>query len=205
MRHSTMDRRMALLAAGVAATAALIACGGGDDDGGTPTADPSTARATATRPAASPTSPAAQPSPIATPTAAAVATVSVPAPVENTPAAPPPAQNTAAPPPPPPPANTPAPPPGGNVSVYIKAVTTAFSPSTATVPAGAPVSLTFDNQDPGIMHDLVLYGAGSSVVAATDIATGPNTQTITFTLTAGEYVFKCSVHPREMNGALTAQ
>ena len=204
MRYPRMNRQVALLAVGLAASAVLIACGGGDNDGGSPTAEPSTGRPAATRPAASPTSPAAQLSPVATPTVVAIATASAP-PAENTPVPPPPAQNTTVPPPPPPPTNTPVPPPAGNVSVYIKAVTTAFSPSTATVPAGATVSLTFDNQDAGVMHDFVLYGTGSSILAATDIATGPNTQTITFTVTAGQYAFKCSVHPREMNGALTVQ
>ena len=89
--------------------------------------------------------------------------------------------------------------------MLIKALTTAFSPNSATVPAGATVTLTFDNQDEGVMHDFVLYGSGGSVIASTEIATAPSTQTVTFTLSPGQYAFKCSVHPREMTGAITVQ
>lgn len=202
MRYPNMSRRMALLAAGVVASVVLIACGrDSGDDVDTPTAAPGAVRATATRPVVSPTS--APASPAATTTEVAIATISAPA-VEDTPTPAPQAQNTPV--PPPPPANTQVPPPPAGVTVYIKAVTTAFSPSSATVPAGATVTLTFDNQDEGVMHDFVLYGSGaSSVIASTTIAMAPDSQTITFTLQPGQYAFKCSVHPREMNGAITAQ
>lgn len=191
-----------LVAAAVAAT--LVACGDGDDDDGgeTPTARATAPAATATRSPASPTVAA----PVGTPTSGVEAspTTAAPPPVENT-AVPPPVQDTQAP-PPPPPTNTPVPPPPPTgVTVLIKALTTAFSPNSAAVPAGAVVTLTFDNQDAGVMHDFVLYGSGGGVVTSTNVATGPNAQTVTFALTPGQYAFKCSVHPREMTGSITAQ
>lgn len=201
--RSNRGARAGLLVAAAIAAATLVACGGGDEDGGeTPTARATSPAATATRAAASPTVAA----PVGTPTTGAEAspTTAAPPPVENT-AAPPPVQNTPVPPPPPPPTNTPVPPPPTGMTVLIKALTTAFSPNSANVPAGATVTLTFDNQDAGVMHDFVLYGSGGSVVTSTNVATGPNAQTVTFTLAPGQYAFKCSVHPREMTGSITSQ
>lgn len=80
-----------------------------------------------------------------------------------------------------------------------------FAPTTATVPAGASVTLTLDNQDATVSHDLQVFGPGGNIVAQTAIAVGPNTRSTTFTLGAGSYPFRCSVHPREMTGVLVVQ
>jgi plastocyanin len=71
---------------------------------------------------------------------------------------------------------------------------------------GAPTTITFNNQDVDITHDLVLYDPAGAQIAATDLAEGPIVQALTFTPTAaGSYGFKCSVHPREMTGVITVQ
>jgi plastocyanin len=68
------------------------------------------------------------------------------------------------------------------------------------------VTVTFNNQDAGVTHDIVFFAPGGAQVAASDLFAGPGMRTLTFTpATPGTYAFKCSVHPREMTGALTAQ
>ncbi len=188
--------RLALVAGVVAAIAAVVACGGGDGGGGgtpatvvsTPSAvATSTVAATATSPAQTPTMAAVAPSA----TSAAQAT-SAPA-VQPTVAPPPPT----APPPPAPPAEQ---------SLTIVAKDVKFSPSSLTARAGAVLHLTLDNQDAGVPHDIVLYDASGAIVGATEPVNGPVQQTVTVVLgPAQRYVFKCSVHPQTMNGALTAQ
>jgi plastocyanin len=193
------------LTACVLVTVVLAGCGGDSDDtpaDGTPAAPVATSTsATAQRsataaPEASPTAPAA------TPTVPA-AQVNSPVPPPTLPAVQPP---TVAPPPPPPTAAPPPPPVGGNVSLTIAGINTKFSPSSAIVPAGAVVTMTFNNQDEGITHDLVVFDPAGATLAATDLAEGPIVQTTTFTVgDPGRYSFKCSVHPQDMKGAITVQ
>jgi plastocyanin len=66
--------------------------------------------------------------------------------------------------------------------------------------------VTFNNQDVGVSHDIVFFAPGGAQVAASDIFVGVGSTTVSFTPSApGAYAFKCSVHPRDMNGTLTAQ
>src|SRR5262245_37157256 len=88
---------------------------------------------------------------------------------------------------------------GGQVSIVAKDI--AFTPVAITT---APVDLTItvDNQDSGVPHDLVVY-AGDVKLAATAITTGPSTSTLTVPkLVPGAYRFACTVHPN-MTGTLT--
>lgn len=88
----------------------------------------------------------------------------------------------------------------------VVAKNTTFSPTAITLPAGAQINLTLDNQDAGTAHDIVIYNPDGSVLAQTDIAIGPVQSSVSFTLGApGTYAFKCSVHPQQMNGRITAQ
>jgi plastocyanin len=90
--------------------------------------------------------------------------------------------------------------------VTIVAKNTSFSPTGLTLPAGAQINLTLDNQDAGTAHDIIVYNPDGSVLAGTDIAIGPVQSPVSFTLgAAGNYAFKCSVHPQQMNGRITAQ
>lgn len=70
-----------------------------------------------------------------------------------------------------------------------------------------PLTLTVDNQDNGIPHNIVFFeGAepGGTEIARTEIETGPVTQTLNFgPLAAGDYYYYCEVHPN-MEGVLTA-
>ena len=92
----------------------------------------------------------------------------------------------------------------GSVTVEIAAENMAFDTSTITVPAGAEVTMNFDNRDDGIPHNVAVYTDSSAAkeIFVGDIITGPERATYTFTApeTPGTYFFRCDVHP-SMNGA----
>lgn len=79
---------------------------------------------------------------------------------------------------------------------------TAFDTAELTASPGA-VTITFDNQDDGISHNLHVTGDG--VDERTDIESGPTTQTLELDLDEGTYTYVCDVHPQEMEGELTVQ
>jgi plastocyanin len=102
--------------------------------------------------------------------------------------------------------------PGDGVTLEISASDSlSFNVDTLEVAAGEPFSVTFDNQDTGVQHNFALYESedeahgGGDPIAATDLAPGPDVQTVEVpALDAGEYYFHCDVHPN-MNGTLTAE
>ena len=74
-----------------------------------------------------------------------------------------------------------------------------------TAPADAPFTLSFDNQDAGIPHDVQIKDAAGAVVFKTDVFPGAEKRDYSVpALAAGAYPFVCSVHPN-MTGTLTAQ
>ena len=176
--------------------AALAAgCCSGGSRAVTPTAGPAR---TATLPAPSQT-PAASP-------AALAATAPTPAPSSTSaPAPPPPARPATPPPPPPAPASpTPAAPPRPTTLTLV-AHGLQFSATSLSAAAGAPLTIALDNQDVGVQHDIVVYTPAGAVAASTAVTTGPARASLTFTPQRGVYPFKCSVHPQQMNGALTVE
>ncbi|HLB23895.1 MAG TPA: cupredoxin domain-containing protein [Dehalococcoidia bacterium] len=193
-----MDRRIfLLLLAGVALAALATACGGGSQAAARTPAATASAE-TATKPAASATtSVQSAPTPVPEPSATAVEQVPTDTPVVAATPAPTPTQA------PPPPT---LPPTGGAASVRIAAINTLFSPASLTAPAGATVTLTLDNQDAGVTHDIVIFDASGGQIGATDLGTGPIVQTVTFAVGGpGNYSFKCSVHPQQMRGLLKVE
>lgn len=89
--------------------------------------------------------------------------------------------------------------------VTIAALNIAFDPTTVTAPADAAFTLSFDNQDAGIPHDVQVKDATGAMVFKTDVFPGAEKRDYTVpALAAGEYAFACSVHPN-MTGTLTAQ
>jgi plastocyanin len=95
------------------------------------------------------------------------------------------------------------------VTIDLIAKNIAFDKSTITVPAGAQVTINFDNQDSGIPHNFSLYtdSSASTSIYIGDIITGPKTITYTFTApsTPGNYFFRCDVHPTIMTGTFVVQ
>lgn len=166
-----------------------LACGNGGLYGGNPTAT--------RRPSASPT-PVTRPGAGAeseTPTPSARPSPTSPAPAATSPAPPSPTSTPA-----PSATEAPAPtaPPAGPITLTVTARNIRFEQTDLTVEAGTQVTITFDNQDSGVSHNLDIEG-----VAKTDIFAGPGQQTISFTAPApGTYRYRCDVHPNAMRGTL---
>ena len=113
---------------------------------------------------------------------------------------------TPAPTPTPTPTTTPA---GQGVTIDLVAKNIAFDKSTITVPAGADVTVNFDNQDSGIPHNFAVYtdSTAKTSIFVGQIISGPKTTTYTFTApgTPGTYFFRCDVHPTQMTGTFIVQ
>ena len=93
---------------------------------------------------------------------------------------------------------------GGNATVVnLTAENIAFDTDTITVPAGANVTVNFNNKDSGIPHNFAVYDSSlrSERIFVGEIITGPATINYTFTAPSepGTYYFQCDVHP-SMNG-----
>jgi plastocyanin len=103
-------------------------------------------------------------------------------------------------------ASSPAP---GKVNIDLVAQNIAFDKSTITVPAGAEVTIVFDNKDEGVPHNFSLYKTPEAVDQLFDgeIITGPKTINYTFKApeTPGKYFFRCDVHPNQMTGTFVVE
>ncbi len=86
-----------------------------------------------------------------------------------------------------------------NVTIAVTAQGMAFNTSTITVPAGANVTIIFNNQDSGIPHNIAFYetSAAKDQIYVGEIINGPRTVNYNFTApsTPGTYFFRCDVHP----------
>ena len=95
------------------------------------------------------------------------------------------------------------------VTVDLSAKNIAFNTSTITVPAGAEVTVNFDNEDTGVPHNFAVYtdSSASQSIFKGDTITGPATTTYTFTAPSdsGTYYFQCDVHPQQMTGDFVVQ
>lgn len=98
---------------------------------------------------------------------------------------------------------------GGATSVDLAAENIAFDTDTITVPAGADVTVNFDNRDDDIMHNFAVYtdSSASQSIFVGDTITGPDTTTYTFTAPSepGTYFFRCDIHPQQMTGDFIVQ
>ena len=94
--------------------------------------------------------------------------------------------------------------PATSVIINLTAKNIAFNTRTITVPAGADVTINFDNQDSNIPHNFAVYEtqAAQKAIFQGKIITGPAKTTYTFKapVTPGTYFFRCDVHPTIMKG-----
>lgn len=97
----------------------------------------------------------------------------------------------------------PAPVPGGT-ELSISATAIRFSTDRLEVRAGVPTTITFQNDDAGVIHNIAVYDAGGQLIGErTAFETGPATQVLVLPeLPEGSYVFLCDAHPKEMVGVL---
>lgn len=88
--------------------------------------------------------------------------------------------------------------------VNLTAKNFAFNTGTITVPAGANVTINFDNQDSGVPHNFAVYetSAAQKTIFKGPTITGPNKTTYTFTAPSkpGTYFFRCDTHFTAMTG-----
>jgi plastocyanin len=104
---------------------------------------------------------------------------------------------------------TPAPTPtGGNGALTIGAEPTlAFTTDVLNVPAGEAFQLIFDNQEPGVPHNVSIYTDQSATESLFqgDVVTGPGSVSYQVpALDPGEYFFRCDIHPSDMVGTVVA-
>jgi plastocyanin len=94
-------------------------------------------------------------------------------------------------------------------TIVASAIT--FDLDTMIVPAETEVTVTFDNQDTGVIHDFTVWENEATAtandtgaqVAKTDQITGGNEDEVSFTSPgAGELFFNCTVHPTTMTGTV---
>jgi len=93
---------------------------------------------------------------------------------------------------------------GEEITIDLVASNLAFDVSEITVPAGAQVTIAFDNQDEGIPHNFSLYTDASAAVPVFQGEIIVGVQTIDYQFTApdepGTYFFRCDAHPTTMTG-----
>jgi plastocyanin len=78
----------------------------------------------------------------------------------------------------------------------------AFTP-TCLVAAPGSFTITMDNQDAGIPHNIDVFDQkGGKSLGASNLTAGPTTETLDLKLTAGTYYFQCDAHPTSMFGTL---
>ncbi|MEX2237857.1 MAG: cupredoxin domain-containing protein [Dehalococcoidia bacterium] len=96
-----------------------------------------------------------------------------------------------------------APPAGTPVeSITITARSIEFDIDEFIVEAGAEITVTFENEDEGVPHNI----AFSELGVRTDVEDGPTTQQLTFTADEpGEYEFVCDAHPPQMRGRVVVR
>ena len=88
------------------------------------------------------------------------------------------------------------------------AATEGFSPDALDVPSDEAFTIAFDNADPAVQHNVVIFDgpdAESPSLFAGAVVTGPaKPQYAIEPLPEGEYFFNCEIHPTTMTGTMTA-
>jgi plastocyanin len=94
---------------------------------------------------------------------------------------------------------------GGGVVLDVVAKGLAFDP-TCLVAAPGSFTITMDNQDTSITHNIDVYDEkGGKSLGKTDGVPGPAKESLDLTLDEGTYYFVCDYHPTTMFGDLVVQ
>jgi plastocyanin len=93
---------------------------------------------------------------------------------------------------------------GDSVELEITALDTAYDEEELSAPAGAAVSLIFDNDDEGLLHNWSLYESEDATEAIFEGEQITGVEQVTYEFDApeepGTYHFHCDVHPTQMTG-----
>ncbi|MEX2406313.1 MAG: cupredoxin domain-containing protein, partial [Actinomycetota bacterium] len=93
---------------------------------------------------------------------------------------------------------------GGGGAVTVTAQNIEFDTDTIELPADTENTITFDNQDAGVQHNIAIFtdDSLSESLFRGEVITGPDTIDYPIPpLEAGEYYFHCDIHP-DMNGTV---
>jgi plastocyanin len=91
------------------------------------------------------------------------------------------------------------------VPLRISAQNIQFDTDHLGAPAGRSFTLEFDNNDPGVPHNVEIKDATGASIFRGQIITGPSKVSYQIpALAAGNYMFLCDVHPT-MTGTLTVK
>jgi len=99
-------------------------------------------------------------------------------------------------------------PPPVAIVAPVNAIADGFASDTYTVPADVAFDIEFDNQDPGVPHNVwIAVEEGGDVLFEGANVTGPvvTTYAIEDPLAEGSYFFYCQIHPATMTGTLEAE
>jgi plastocyanin len=89
--------------------------------------------------------------------------------------------------------------------LHISAQNIQFNTDHLEAPAGQAFVLEFDNNDPGVPHNVEIKDANGASMFKGQIITGPAKASYQVpALAAGNYTFVCDVHP-DMTGTLTVK
>jgi plastocyanin len=93
-----------------------------------------------------------------------------------------------------------SPPPEADLTITAQG--SKFDPTTVTLPAGQPAEIFFENLD-GLPHNVAIYAdaSASTKLFVGETITNASTLYKVPALTAGQYFFRCDVHP-EMVGTV---
>jgi plastocyanin len=93
---------------------------------------------------------------------------------------------------------------GGGPTATVTAQNIAFDTDTIELPADTASTIAFDNKDPGVQHNISIYtdDTATESLFKGELVTGAAQATYEVPpLPAGEYYFRCDVHPN-MNGTV---
>lgn len=100
---------------------------------------------------------------------------------------------------------------GGPVTVSLTAQNQLFDKRSLSAGASATFTVTLENRDPGILHNVAFYTSRAATqlltpTAKTELVQGVSQQTLTFTPPrAGSFFFRCDAHPETMNGSFVVR